>query len=102
LRKGGRGDFHGKSNPLQRVLAQKSHAAEPLEKILSTSFLRKQESKFFKVFWTPAPAPEHDPGCAGVTVSLSFAGTIIVCYRRFATKLYTFYVTDFHDGMGIK
>ncbi len=31
------------------------------------SFLRKQESRFSQMFWASVPAPDRDPGFAGVT-----------------------------------
>jgi hypothetical protein len=40
----------------------------------SLSFLQEHESTFFRFFRTEAPALEHDPGYAGVPVSLRIAG----------------------------
>jgi len=36
------------------------------------SFRRKPESRQFRVFWTPAPVPDHDPGSSGVTNQKAF------------------------------
>jgi hypothetical protein len=41
---------------------------QKFKKIDILSFRRKPEASHFNSFWTPAPAPDIDPGFAGVTV----------------------------------
>jgi len=52
---------------------------------LFPSFRRKPESSLFNMFWTPAPAPDFDPGFAGVTQvnrPLLLSNTIIEYWHR--------------------
>jgi len=45
---------------------------EFLLKFGKSSYRRKPVSSYFKMFWTPAPVPNSDPGFAGVTTKVDF------------------------------
>jgi hypothetical protein len=45
---------------------------EFLLKFGKSSYRRKPVSSYFKMFWTPAPVPDPDPGFAGVTTKVDF------------------------------
>ena len=51
---------------IKRFIAKVDESAKS-ERIDLLSFRRKPESSHFNSFWTPAPAPDLDPGFAGVT-----------------------------------